>query len=663
MFNRRDFLKKTAIIGATSLTPFSVLSASKDQLNRNMKCLVLGIDGMDIKLATEYMKKGLLPNFQKLANYGTMTTVKTTFPPQSPVAWSSFSVGASTKVHGIYDFIHREAATMQAYLSTSKVEPPEKTFKFGEWEIPFSEGKVENLRGGKPFWEYLDENGVPTTIFKMPGNFPSKSGNVRLISGMGTPDMRGGYGSFTYFTTAPEKVKKSDGGIIVPIVFKDNYVKVALEGPINTLKVKKSKIEIPIEIWRDPTNSVVKLNIQGTEYVLKKGEWTNWIKLSFELVPHLSSVSGIVKLYIKSVHSEFSMYVSPINIDPSEPALPVISSKKYGKELANAIGYFYTQGLPEDTQALSSEVLTDREYLDLSSQILDERKKMMIFELDHFSKLKSGMLFYYFCSIDLDCHMFWRTIDPKHPLYSEKLHHDEGKTIQDLYIEMDKNLEIILKKFDISDPNFRLYVMSDHGFSTFHRQINLNTWLYKSGFLTITNENDLENGEFFSNVKWDKTLAYGLGINSLYLNIKGREKDGIVHKDEVSSILDKITEKLMTLVDPKDNKKAVTSIWRPTQEEHNINPHAPDLVIGWNEGFRSSSDSVLGKFNKEIFIENDKKWSGDHCIDPAFVPGILFSNKKITNKDAELADITTTILNEFRITIPKHMKNPGLYKI
>lgn len=661
MYSRRKFLKTAAIVGASSLTTVNAFSLFKKNLN-NKKCLVVGIDGMDIKLTKQFMDKGLLPNFQKLASMGSMTTVRTTFPPQSPVAWSTFSVGSSTMEHGIYDFIHREASTMQPYLSTSRIVSPKNTFTIGDWEIPLSEGKIENLRGGKPFWEYLDDHDIPTTIFKMPGNFPSKSGNVRLLSEMGTPDLRGGYGSFTFFTTAPQKVKQTDGGIVVPVEFKNYYVKTSLEGPINTLKKKKLKSEIPIEIWKDPKQSVVKLKIQDKEYILKAGEWSNWIKLSFEMIPHLYSVSGIVKVFIKSVHPEFSMYFSPINVDPSEPALPVLSSEKYGKELVEAIGYFYTQGLPEDTQALSCDVLNDKEYLELSSQIMNERRKLMNFELDRFVKLKTGMLFFYFCSIDLDCHMFWRTIDKKHPLYTEKLHQEHSKSIEDLYVEMDKNLGIIFSKVDINDPSFRLLVMSDHGFSTFQRQVNLNTWLYQSGFMTLHREDDLASAEFFGNVNWDKTQAYGLGINSLYLNIKGREKNGIVPPEEADTILSNVINKLNLLKDPKTNVNVVTSLWQPSKEEKIKNPHAPDLIIGWNEGYRTSSDSVLGKFNREVFIDNDKKWSGDHCIDPRFVPGILFSNSKITNNDPELADITSTILKEFDIPLPKNMKRPGLYK-
>ena len=390
--NRREFLKTSAILGlGCSLLPAGCWFNTGPQSKK--KVIVLGIDGMDTHLTREYMRQGLLPNFAKLAQKGCMRSISTSMPPQSPVAWSNFIVGASPSVHGIYDFIHRDPLTMMPYLSTSHISPPGKTLDLGDWRIPLSRGRSENLMKGKPFWEYLAEHDVPTTIFKMPANFPCESEDVRMVSGMGTPDLRGGYGSFTLITTAPNLFKKDmTGGKVYPITFHGQKAQAHLSGPANTMKRDAPHVEIPMEIWRDRENSVVRILIQNKEFLLGQGEWTGWIQLSFPMLGPLYDVKGICKLYVKSVHPDFTMYVSPLNIDPSDPALPVVTSKNYGEELVRNVGYFYTQGFPEDTKALSEGVLNEKEYLDLGYQIIEERKKLLDYELRRFRKQDTGML-------------------------------------------------------------------------------------------------------------------------------------------------------------------------------------------------------------------------------------------------------------------------------
>lgn len=661
--NRRQFIKNSTLLGlGATFYPASDLFAKAAR--RKIKTLVLGIDGMDIKLARTFMRMGFLPNFSKLAQVGSLTTTATSFPPQSPVAWSSFTVGASPAVHGIYDFIHRDPATMLPYLSTSKVSSPEKTFQFSGLDIPLAGGKVENLRQGKPFWDYLADHDIPATIFKMPGNFPCENKRVDMISGMGTPDLRGGYGSFTLFTTKlPANHQSITGGSIIAVDFRDGLAQTALPGPENTLRQDHPITSIPIKIWRDPVNPVVRVVIQDQEYILNQGEWTGWQQLSFTMLKHISEVKGICKIYIKSVHPEFSMYVSPINIDPAEPVLPIVSSTRYGKELARNLGSFYTQGMPEDTKALSYDILNNSEYLELAYQIIGERQGALNYELNKFAKRDEGLLFFYFSSLDQDSHMFWRAIDPQSPLFTKELERDFGSTLRDLYIEMDKSLGNVLNTFDLTDPNFRLIVMSDHGFGPFRRQVNLNSWLYEQGYIALYDTRDIEEGEYFANVNWDESAAYALGINAIYLNIQGRDRFGSLSTSRAKQVLEKIRDGLLQLRDPASGQQVVSAVAVVPEAEKQLNPHAPDLIIGWNLGYRTSWASILGGFEREMIKDNDDRWSGDHCIDPALVPSILFSNKKITRPNSAMVDITATILSEYGIPIPQAMTGKALYEI
>jgi predicted AlkP superfamily phosphohydrolase/phosphomutase len=663
LMKRRDFLKTSIALGlGCSFIPAGCWFGSQSKSKK--KVLVLGIDGMDTHLTREYMRQGLLPNFSRLAKRGSFRSVATSFPPQSPVAWSNFTVGASTAVHGIYDFIHREPQTMLPYLSTSSVKRAYRTLSLGNWQIPLSRGETKNLRKGKPFWEYLAERDIPTTVFKVPANFPCQSEKVNMVSGMGTPDLRGGYGNFTLFTTAPHLFKDDmSGGKLIPVVFQGQNISTQLPGPVNTLRNDSPEIKIPFEIWRDRHHSLVRIAIQNKEFLLQQGEWSEWIQLSFPMLEPLYDIKGICKLYIKSVHPDFTMYISPINIDPSEPALPVVTSKKYREELVKNVGFFYTQGFPEDTKALSEGVFNEEEYMDLAYQIIHERRSLLEYELKRFSREDTGMLFFYFSSLDQDTHMFWRLIDPYHPLYDEELYREYGQSLKKLYVVMDQILGEVLSQNDINDPNFSLMVMSDHGFAPFRRQVNVNTWLFKNSYLNLSDSNKIENKGYFENVDWSRTAAYNVGINSIYLNLKGREKFGTVLQSQTKHLLSNIRRDLLKFVDPDTGKKPVSRVWIVPEKEKRLNLHAPDLIIGWNLGYRTSWDSILGGFSSMVVSDNLDKWSGDHCVDPNLVPAVLFTNKKVIKERPNLCDIMATILEEFGITPDNEVEGKPLYRI
>jgi predicted AlkP superfamily phosphohydrolase/phosphomutase len=653
--HRREFLKNLCLMGAgLGISPLGCLYKRKTPPNKKM--LILAIDGMDPHLTQRYMREGLLPHFARLAGSGGFLPITTSTPPQSPVAWSDFAVGGTPYVHGIYDFIHRDAASMAPYLSTSKVTGAQKTIALGRWELPISGGETQLLRQGKPFWDYLADKDIPTTISRIPGNFPCENSRVNMVSGMGTPDLRGGYGSFTFFTTAPEELPKNiTGGRVEKIDMQDHVARTFLSGPENTLKADKSEVKVPFTVWRDRTNNVVRIVIQEKEFVLKQGDWTDWVDVSFPLIPHIQEVKGICRFFIKQIHPEFMMYVSPINIAPDDPVLPIFSSNSYGSDLVRNAGRFYTQGLPDDTKALSYGILNEDEYLSLAYYILGEQRRMLEFELDRFSRLKTGMLFFYISSVDQNTHMYWRAFDKAHPLYNEQLHQKHGRELKKLYIEMDGILGRVMGNFDISDPANTLIVMSDHGFAPFRRQVNLNSWLYENGFLSLTSPKGLESEGFFEYVDWTSTVAYNIGINSIYLNLANREPFGVFPKSQAPVMLKNLRKALLAFADPQNGENTVSDVWITPAEHFEKNPHAPDLIVGWNRGYRCSWESILGGFSPQIIRDNDDKWSGDHCIDPKWVPALLMCNRKLPQQRFTLHDITATILSQFEIPIPEQM--------
>jgi len=660
MLSRREFIRQSAILGLGAMV-WPTLGFSGPEIRRRLKLIVLGIDGMDPHLTRIYMSKGYLPHFERLMRRGGMGTVQTSFPPQSPVAWSGFSVGASSSVHGIYDFIHRDPKTMTPYLSTSEVTPASRAMSIGNWRIPLGGGEARLLRQGEPFWAYLEDYDISSTIFKMPGNFPCQSNGTEMVSGMGTPDIHGGYGQYTLYAES-DAVGTIQGGQTVQVAFKNHKARTFLTGPKNSLRRDRPDIQVPFSIWRDPKESVVRIRVQGHEVLLNEGEWSRWIRVSFEMMPYLYDVEGIFKILVQSVHPTFRMYVSPVNIDPSDPVLPVVSPPEYGKDLVDNVGLFYTQGLPADTKALSSGVLTDREFRELSGQITSERHRLLDHELRRFAKRSGGLLFFYYSTIDQGTHMFWRVHDEKHMLYSDQLNKKHGDMLPQLYMEMDRGLGKVMDQFDIDDPNFRLIVMSDHGFAPFRRQVNVNRLLHEKGYIKLFSRADLGSGGYFRNVRWERTAAYALGINGIYLNLENREKFGSVAESDRRRLTQKIKDDLMSVRDPKTGETIVSRIRITDDAEKSVHPDAPDLLIGWRRGYRASWESMLGGFSVESIRDNDDKWSGDHCIDPAFVPAVLFSNRQPKLKEPMIYDITATILDEFGIPVPDQMVGRSIFK-
>lgn len=664
--NRRQFLKYMAALGAAAAFPAaSHLNRPLRAAGTKPKVLVLGIDGMDMSLVRRYMARGLLPNVKKLVKNGTLTPMQTSTPPQSPVAWSNVITGAPPQMHGIYDFIHRSAKTREPYLSTSDVTPPDRVLHIGDYRIPLSAGETRLLRKGRAFWEPLGEKDIPTTIFKMPANFPCKpAGSVAMVSGMGTPDLRGGYGNYTVVTTAPEKYgKELSSGILIAVEFSGGRADLRLPGPSNTLVEEAPASHVPVTIWRDRQNPVVRIRLQNNELLLKEGEWSRWQEVSFPLLGSLVDVKGICKLLVRQVHPDFHLYISPVNIDPSDPSLPVAYPESYARQLVREVGFFYTQGFPEDTKALSENILSENEYLELAEQVFSERSRLMDFELERFCAKEPGMLFFYFSSLDQNSHMYWRTIDESSPLYRPELAEKYGETILGYYRRFDRIIGRIMDRVDINDPATTLLIMSDHGFGGFNRQVNLNTWLYEKGYLSLeTRLNRLaEKDGYFHGVNWKRTGAYNVGINSLYISRKDREPDGIVADGQVKGLLEMLLKDLKGMRDPQTGERAVSGVRVISETEHRLHPDAPDLVVGWNNGFRSSWKSILGGFEEETFSDNMDKWSGDHCMDPVFVPAVLMSNHPITRRAPSLCDIAPTVLQRFGLDPIPEMTGKSLF--
>jgi predicted AlkP superfamily phosphohydrolase/phosphomutase len=619
------------------------------------RVIVLGFDGLDYALTRELMARGRLPNFQRLAERGSVAPLGTTIPPQSPVAWSTFITGLDPGAHGIFDFIHRDPQTLVPFLSTSKTEDAGKTLKFGKWQVPLSGGSVELLRRGQPFWEVLEDRGIETTIIRMPANFPPSGTATRELSGMGTPDVLGTYGTFSFYTTEPYAFggRTLAGGVVHRVQIYEGAVRAVIEGPDNPFLAKPEKLQAEFAAYIDASQQFVKIVAGGEARLLRVGEWSDWIPIEFEMIP-TQGLRAQVRFYLKQIEPDFALYASPPNIDPLAPALPISTPDDYAADLARATGRFYSQGMPEDTKGLKTGVLTAAEFLQQADLAGGENRRQYRHVLNRF---RGGFLFYYFGNIDQVAHMMWRPMDPQHPAYKPAEDAPYARVVEDLYAGLDAIVGDTLDRLTGDDL---LIVMSDHGFTSWRRSFHLNSWLRDNGYIALRNPLVKEDPGFFSNVDWSGTRAYALGLNGLYVNLKGREKSGIVDPVDRDAVLAEISNKLLQAIDPQTGTPAITKVYR-REEVYTAAGHediAPDLVIGYAKGTRGSDESALGGMPSAVIVDNTDAWNGDHCMDHETVPGVLLTSRALRKPAPSLQTLAAAILAEYGIdTFPLPRKD------
>jgi predicted AlkP superfamily phosphohydrolase/phosphomutase len=632
--------------------PLITLLISSSLAGEKKKVMVLAFDGMDPRIVQSMFEKGKLQNFQKLAEMGGFKYLWSSIPPQSPVAWSNFITGMNPGGHAIFDFIHRDPETYMPYLSMSETIPPTTTISPGSYVFPLTSGQVVLKREGKAFWEYLGEKDIPAIIFKIPSNYPPVESGNGSVSGMGTPDLLGTYGTYQYFTTDREDIPKDYSGARLTLVdVIDGGVKEVLEGPPNSFLKEAPTMVIPFTAWIDPENPVIRIDLPDQEIILNQGEWSDWVVLSFKPLPFIPAMTGICRFYAKEVHPYFKLYVTPLNINPKEPILPIDWPGGFAGEVADNAGYFYTQGMPEDTKALTNNTFTTKEFYVQSQMVLDERDRLFDYL---FGQFKEGFFFFYYSSTDLGTHMFWHLRDKNHPAYDPVARAELGDVIEEIYQRMDSTVAKVLNRLD---DDTTLIIMSDHGFAPLYNNFHLNSWLERNGYLVL-NYGKTTGSLLAGDVDWSRTRAYALGFNALYINQKGREGQGIVSSGaERDRLAKEIAKKLMAVTDPETGTPVIKRVHR--REEVYKGAYiekAPDLMVGYDWGYRTSWESALGDITDgDLITDSTEKWSGDHCGATEIVPGILFSNKKILMERPHLYDLTPSILAQFGIAKPEEM--------
>jgi len=675
------------IVAATALSTFWSRSAPKSRYWQKM--VILGFDGMDPGLVEQLAADRKLPNIKRLIDQGGLYPLGTTHSAESPTAWASFATGMNPGKHNIYDFLVRDTATYLPDLGMVRREPAR--FLFGY--VPIARPKVHSIRGGTSFWVTAGRAGVRSSILTVPVTFPPEEvPNGELLSGLPLPDIRGTMGTFYYFATDLSRYEEGNtemGGILKRLLIENDVAHTELIGPPNPLvrqqieQVRRKgplseqdraqlvelqgreDVRLPMTVRWNRAGKTATVDLGGQSITLQPGHWSKWVDLEFR-INFLVRIRGMAQLLLMNADRELQLYVSPVNWKPDAPPIPMSYPAGFSADLFDKIGYYRTLGWAEATWPLNEGRMDEQTFMDDLYKAFDDRAQVILTRL---TAREWDLMVGVIESTDRVQHMMWRLIDPKHPMYDPALAAKFGGAIESVYRRADAFVGEVM---DRVDPGTPILVVSDHGFHSWRKAVNLNTWLVQNGYMTLQGQRPADKklddlfggGTFWENVDWTRTRAYAMGIGQIYFNLRGRESQGIVSPGaEARQLADELTGKLLTMKDPDDGAPIIRSVYkRDDIYSGEFLNNASELQVGMHEGYRVSWQTTLGGSPEGLVYPNMKKWSADHGgYDYATTAGVLIANRRLTTSTPTIMDLAPTVLKYFGVPVPAEVDGKAVF--
>jgi predicted AlkP superfamily phosphohydrolase/phosphomutase len=703
-------------IAAALLVAGSVALPSRAE--HRQRVIVLGFDGVDATYTEKWMNEGKLPNLARLREQGTFRPLLPTTPPQTPVSWSTFSTGIDPGRTGIFDFLRRDPKTyLPLFAAIDETKEPvlfgprnpvaaavlvlvllsaiafplvrrrsavavaiaavvaiggaAGAFAFTRRFIPETRPGAVNRRQGIPFWEAVARAGLKAQVVQIPVTFPAKDfPDGHLLSGLGVPDMSGRIGKPFFFTSELNFARTGENQFSIEVVqLEDNrgVITTKIAGPPDKL-FGRGVITIPMTLTVADDRHSIAFNVSGQKFALERGQWSGWVSFDFPF-NDLIKVRGISRFYLMEVTPEIKLYLSPINFDPRSlpPGLKISAPTSWAPQLAKQFGPYKTMGWAIDTWAISEGFANEQMFWDDMEWTVAQYRTMY----NSFLHGDDDLLVQYFEFPDRVAHVLWRLLDPKHPAYDAVLAAKWGDGLLRSYQLMDAIAGDAMKA--AVEHHAALIVLSDHGFSSWRRSVNYNTWLVQNGYLAVKagvqqKTRNLEilfdQGQFWENVDWTRSRAYSLGLGDVYINLKGREAQGTVEPGaEYEALKRELKTKLTAMVDPETGAHPVSRVFAREDIYRQFDPNMiPDLFVTNSEGYRVAWQSSLGGIQKNLIEPNKQVWSGDHCsLDPELVKGVFFYNRRLkTSRPPYIADIYPTVLDLLGVKPPYQLDGVAL---
>lgn len=566
-----------------------------------MRTVILGLDAFEPRTFERLADQGRLPHLSRYLSAGKYARFAVSNPPQSEVSWTSIATGLNPGGHGMFDFVHRNPAT---YALNVSLLPTESGLGGTRFAFPFRANTL---------FDHAVRQGYPATALWWPAMFPARMQSpVRTLPGLGTPDILGRLGVGTFFTAdvdlAQEPGRKTP---VVPLRAAGNgRFQAQLAGPMR--KKGGSVVAATLDVTIEPLDDQrARVAVGKQQLTLRVGEWSPILELSFK-VNFLLSIRTLTRLLLKQAQPQPELYVLPLQIHPERSPWPYGTPRDFVKQTWRAQGPFLTLGWPQDTTALEDGCINDAQFLALCDDIVARREQVLLHHLDQFTE---GVLANVFDTLDRVQHMFWRDRPDVIAAWYEKLDGIVGR------------VEARLAARGLQDKT-RLVILSDHGFAPFDHKAHVNRWLIDRGYLRP--QAPAARGSL-RQADWSQTQAYALGLNSIYLNLAGREGQGAVSAAEQPAVLDRLCADLLAWTGPA-GEPVVQKVWRQAEAfDGPLAAYGPDVMVGFAPGFRASAQTGLGEWEAAATEPNRDHWGADHCINPEAVPGVLFCSDGLRN--------------------------------
>jgi predicted AlkP superfamily phosphohydrolase/phosphomutase len=684
--------------------------------------VVLGFDGADAELTSRWMDAGELPNLARLREQGSYAPLRSTVPSQTPVSWSTFSTGLNPGRHSIFDFLRRDPAnyrpTFAAFDETSG------RFLWGErngwlgglvaglailliafavlkavrlrtrpaaiaalvlavglgagagwvaaaW-LPAQRPIVVNRQQGDTFWELIGAAGPRVRVVRVPVTFPPEPfEHGELLAGLGVPDLSFRIGKPFYFTSELFFQPRASGDFsieLVELIDNQGTIPTKIKGPPNKLFPEgEPYIEVPMTLTVAPDRSRLAIEVSGSTLELAPGEWSDWVEIAFPFNP-LITLRGVGRFRLLDLEPDVRLYLSPVQFDPLHlpPILDLTTPPSFIDHLTDRHGRFKTMGWAIDTWSMTEGTIPEEVFFEDVDLTVDKSEEMLLGALEEAGSW--DLLVHYFEFTDRVQHVMFRYFDEEHPLYDEPGAERWRDAIPAAYRRMDAIVGEVMERLP---EGAALFVVSDHGFAPWRRTMNYNTWLAREGYLVLQGEGperanleDLfDQGEFFVNVDWSRTRAYAMGLGNIYINLAGREAQGIVQPgEEYRQLLAELQGRLEAFTDPETGEHPVAHVFSRDEAYGVYDPQlVPDLFPSNSRGYRVGWQDSLGIVAREVVEPNLDVWSGDHCsVYPPLVNGILFANRRLDAADPYMADIPATLLALYGVEPPVELDGRSL---
>jgi len=486
------------------------------------------------------------------------------------------------------------------------------------------------------------------------------------LAGLGMPDLRGSFGTSALYTTDHVRAPTATSDTSMPIyVLKRDGTGMwhsVVEGP--------NSVTVPLHCRVSEGRLFITLGDHlYPSAALSIGEWSEWLRIAFP-VPGRGQVFGMCRFRVVALNAHrLELYRTAVQCVPEAPLFPLSEPVAFAAELAARLGPFTTLGLPADEAGLRQGLIEPEVFLEDAYHGWEEQAAIVetvVRERDW------DLCVAHFFTVDNIQHLFWHYQDERHPAFTWEGAQRFGGELERAYRWIDTQVGRLL---NLADEDTVVIALSDHGGTPIYRHVYLNAWLQSRGYLQAVDPPSPPTGpRKVSRVAWEHTRACMFGTGGIWLNVRGREPQGIVTPGpEYEALRQRISDDLLAWRDPETGQPVVKAVVRGEEVYgESAREEGPDLIPALHLGYGLGRGESLGRVVSGVpLVEaNRSQWSGGHegPYLPGDVPGVLLAAgpgiaQGVEVEGARIIDVAPTILHLLGESVPPIMEGRVLTRL